>query len=49
MNIIAGMDDNEAICKEIVDDNEFRVVLEDLYVPRVYGRPRGQVSPRATR
>jgi hypothetical protein len=34
------MDDNEAIFKRILDDEEFREVLMDLYAARVYRRAR---------
>ena len=41
MTVIARMDDNEAIFKKILDDEEFRHVLMDLYASRVYSRARG--------
>jgi hypothetical protein len=34
------MDENEAIFKRILDDEEFRQVLMDLYAGRVYRRAR---------
>jgi type I restriction enzyme R subunit len=39
--IVSRMDDNEAIFKRILDDDEFRQVLMDLYATRVYRRARG--------
>jgi type I restriction enzyme R subunit len=38
--VVARMDDNEAIFKRILDDEEFRQVLMDLYAGRVYRRAR---------
>ncbi|MHB1613130.1 MAG: type I restriction endonuclease subunit R, partial [Actinomycetes bacterium] len=40
--VVARMDDNEAIFKRILDDEEFRSVLMDLYAGRVYRRARQQ-------
>ena len=40
--IVGRMDDNEAIFKRVLDDEEFRRVLMDLYATRVYGRARGE-------
>jgi len=41
MNTVVGrMDLNEAIFKRILDDEEFRQVLTDLYAKRVYQRAR---------
>jgi len=38
--VVNRMDDNEAIFKRILDDEEFRQVLIDLYAGRVYRRAR---------
>jgi type I restriction enzyme R subunit len=38
--VIEQMDDNEAIFKRILDDDEFRQVLMDLYAGRVYRHAR---------
>ncbi|MGB9112037.1 MAG: DEAD/DEAH box helicase family protein [Acidimicrobiales bacterium] len=38
--IVGRMDDNEAIFKQILDDTEFRQVLADYYLKRVYERTR---------
>ena len=35
-----GSSDNEAIFKPILDDDEFRDVLTDLYAKRAYQRAR---------
>jgi type I restriction enzyme R subunit len=40
--VVGRMDDNEAIFKRILDDEEFREVLMDLYAARVYRRARQQ-------
>ncbi len=40
-DVVARMDDNEAIFKKVLDDQEFRHVLMDLYANRVYQRARG--------
>ena len=40
--VVGRMDDNEAIFKRILDDEEFREVLMDLYAARVYRRAREQ-------
>ncbi len=42
--VVGRMDDNEAIFKRILDDEEFREVLMDLYAARVYRRARDQSS-----
>ncbi len=39
-DVVARMDDNEAIFKKVLDDQEFRNVLMDLYASRVYQRAR---------
>lgn len=39
--VVGRMDDNEAIFKRVLDDEEFREVLMDLYAARVYRRARG--------
>jgi len=36
--VVNRMDDNEAIFKRVLDDEDFRAVLMDLYAGRVYGR-----------
>jgi type I restriction enzyme R subunit len=41
--VVSRMDENEAIFKRILDDQEFRQVLMELYAGRVYRRVR---SPR---
>jgi type I restriction enzyme R subunit len=38
--VIARMDDNEAIFKRILDDEQFRQALVDLYTSRVYRKAR---------
>lgn len=38
--VIERMDENEAIFKRIIDNDEFRQVLMDLYAGRVYRRAR---------
>jgi type I restriction enzyme R subunit len=38
--VVSRMDENEAIFKRILDDEEFRRVLMDLYAKRVYERAR---------
>ncbi len=38
--VVSRMDENEAIFKRILDDEEFRQVLMDLYAGRVYRRVR---------
>jgi type I restriction enzyme R subunit len=38
--VIERMDENEAIFKRIIDDDEFRQVLMDIYAGRVYRRAR---------
>jgi hypothetical protein len=38
--VIGRMDDNEAIFKRILDDDEFQKTLMDLYAMRVYRRLR---------
>jgi type I restriction enzyme R subunit len=43
--VVTRMDDNEAIFKRILDDEEFRAVLIDLYASRVYRRARAAEEP----
>lgn len=38
--VVSRMDENEAIFKRILDDEEFRQVLIDLYAARVYRQAR---------
>ena len=38
--VVSRMDENEAIFKRILDDEEFRQVLMDLYAGRVYRKAR---------
>ncbi len=38
--VVARMDENEAIFKRILDDEEFQQVLMDLYATRVYRQAR---------
>ncbi|MHB8262318.1 MAG: type I restriction endonuclease subunit R [Acidimicrobiales bacterium] len=38
--VVSRMDENEAIFKRILDDEEFRQVLMDLYASRVYRKAR---------
>jgi type I restriction enzyme R subunit len=45
--VIEQMDDNEAIFKRILDDDEFRQVLMDLYAIRVYRHARGDSGDSA--
>ena len=40
--VVSRMDDNDAIFKRILDDEEFREVLMDLYAARVYRRARDE-------
>ena len=41
--VVSRMDENEEIFKRILDDEEFRQVLMDLYAGRVYRRARSTV------
>jgi len=43
-DVVARMDENEAIFKKILDDGEFRRVLMDLYASRVYQRARADAA-----
>ena len=38
--VVGRMHDNEAIFKRVLDDEEFRQTLMDLYATRVYRRAR---------
>ncbi len=38
--IVVRMEENEAIPTRILDDDEFRTVLMNLYAERLYRRPR---------
>jgi type I restriction enzyme R subunit len=38
--VVGRMDDNEAIFKKVLDDDEFRQVLMDYYASRVYVKSR---------
>ena len=38
--VVWRMDDNEAIFKRILDDQEFQSVLMDFYAKRVFDRAR---------
>ncbi|MDA8034822.1 MAG: hypothetical protein M0T71_11750 [Actinomycetota bacterium] len=40
--VVSRMDDNEAIFKRFLDDEDFRQFLMDLYAVRVYRRARQQ-------
>jgi type I restriction enzyme, R subunit len=40
--IVTRMDDNEAIFKKILDDDEFRAILEDFYARKIYERLRAE-------
>jgi hypothetical protein len=40
--VVTRMDDNEAIFKRILDDDDFRVLLEAHYAKKVYERLRTQ-------
>jgi type I restriction enzyme R subunit len=42
--VIERMDDNEAIFKRILDDDEFREALMNLYAERVYKKARGRAG-----
>ncbi|MHB1738553.1 MAG: type I restriction endonuclease subunit R [Actinomycetes bacterium] len=44
--VVSRMDENEAIFKRILDDEEFRQVLMDLYAGRVYRRARRPTGER---
>jgi hypothetical protein len=37
---VGRMADNEALVKQILDDNEFKQVLADYYLKRIYERAR---------
>ena len=39
--VVTRMDDNEAIFKRILDDDDFRALLEAHYAKKVYERLRG--------
>lgn len=43
--IVTRMDSNEAIFKKILDDDDFRAVLSDFYLRKLYGRLRASHSP----
>jgi type I restriction enzyme R subunit len=45
--VIGRMDANEAIFKRILDDDDFRRVLTDFYLNRVYDRLRQPTNPAA--
>jgi type I restriction enzyme R subunit len=38
--VVGRMDDNDAIFKRVLDDEEFRQVLMDYYAAKVYSRAR---------
>lgn len=38
--VVTRMDDNEAIFKKILDDDEFRAILEEHYAQKIYERLR---------
>ena len=38
--VVERMDDNEAIYKRVLDDEEFQKALMDLYATRLYQRLR---------
>jgi type I restriction enzyme R subunit len=40
--VVTRMDDNEEIFKKILDDDEFRGILEDHYAARIYQRLRDE-------
>jgi type I restriction enzyme R subunit len=40
--VVTRMDDNEAIFKRILDDDDFRAMLEHYYADKVYRRLRGE-------
>jgi hypothetical protein len=42
------MDENETIYKRILDDEEFRTALMDLYASRIYQRLRESESGNAS-
>jgi len=42
--VVGRMDDNEAIFKRVLDDEEFRQVLMDFYAMRVFQRARADLS-----
>jgi type I restriction enzyme R subunit len=46
--IMGRMDENEAIYKRIIDDEEFRTALMDLYANRLYSRLREPNSGSAS-
>jgi type I restriction enzyme R subunit len=41
--VVTRMDDNEAIFKKILDDDEFRAILEQFYAQKIYERLRTEV------
>ena len=40
--VVTRMDDNEEIFKKILDDDEFRRILEEHYAKRIYERLRNE-------
>ena len=46
--VMRRMDENETIYKRILDDEEFRTALMDLYASRIYQRLRGSESGNAS-
>lgn len=46
--VVSRMDENEEIFKRILDDEEFRQVLMDLYAGRVYRSAREAPGPSAS-
>jgi type I restriction enzyme R subunit len=42
--VVGRMDDNEAIFKRVLDDEEFRQVLMDFYARRLYRRANAEAD-----
>ena len=40
--IVTRMDGNDAIFKQILDDHDFREILSDFYLRKVYSRIRSE-------
>ena len=45
--LVNRMDDNEAIVRRVLDDEDFQAALKDLYATRVYQRARNPDQPEA--
>jgi type I restriction enzyme R subunit len=45
--VVTRMDDNEAIFKRILDDDDFRAILERFYAEKIYERLRAESPPES--